>query len=326
MTTPPWLQFFERNYPSANMVLIRGPQPILIDPGFGSELAATERLLREAGTPPEELQLIVNTHYHGDHVGGNHGLQTRYHLPIAAHHREAILINCRDAQACCCDWLNQPIEAYTVNRMLSEGDALSTGEVTLETLHTPGHTEGHLSLYEPDEQVLICGDVVHSNDVAWINLFREGPGALKREMETLQRLLRLPLRQAYSGHGPAIEQPHNAIEIALKRYEKWLADPEKLGWHAIKRIFTYALMIYNHIPMDEAGLTAYLLEQRWFQDYAQGIFRSEPVDFVKPLLTEIQRSGAAEWQHGRLVAQAPYNPVPDNWTNEPIHPRDWPKI
>lgn len=97
---PDWLVFFERTYPSANMALIRGERPVLVDTGYGSDLTATENLLREAGVPPESLSLIVNTHYHSDHVGGNGGLQGRYGTPVAAHRWEAALVNNRDREAC----------------------------------------------------------------------------------------------------------------------------------------------------------------------------------------------------------------------------------
>ncbi|MCM3653636.1 MBL fold metallo-hydrolase [Metabacillus litoralis] len=65
--------FFERKFPSANMILIKDQLPILIDTGFGSD--AKEQLIKEAGVSPEELHLIVNTHYHSDHFGGNYHLQ-----------------------------------------------------------------------------------------------------------------------------------------------------------------------------------------------------------------------------------------------------------
>jgi len=75
------LVFFERKYPSANAVLIHGDRPVLVDTGFGSDLHATERLLREAGVSPEHLHLVGNTHYHCDHAGGNSGLQRRVAKP-----------------------------------------------------------------------------------------------------------------------------------------------------------------------------------------------------------------------------------------------------
>ena len=77
--------FFERKFPSANMILIKDELPILIDTGFGSDVKETEQLIKEAGVSPEELHLIVNTHYHSDHAGGNFHFQKNYPL---CHHRQ----------------------------------------------------------------------------------------------------------------------------------------------------------------------------------------------------------------------------------------------
>lgn len=172
MQVPHWLQFFERVFPSANMVLIRTRLPILIDTGFGSDVPETEHLLRTAGVLPEQLHPVVNTHYHCDHVGGDHALQQRYDLPIAAHRWDALTINYRDPEVCSAAWLNHPVESYRVTHYLGDGDEIDAGDVKLQVLHTPGHTLGHLSLYALDEQILICGDVVHRDDVALISSFR----------------------------------------------------------------------------------------------------------------------------------------------------------
>jgi glyoxylase-like metal-dependent hydrolase (beta-lactamase superfamily II) len=320
---PDWLLFFERTYPSANVALIRGEHPVLVDTGYGSELAATENLLREAGVPPESLSLIVNTHYHSDHVGGNGGLQRRYETPIAAHRWEAALVNNRDREACSAEWLGQPVEPYEVNIPLSDGDEVDAGGVALEVLHTLGHTLGHISLYAPEEQVFIFGDAVHGDDVAWINPYREGAGALERTAESLDRLAGLPIRWACSGHGPAIEDPLAVIDAARRRYDKWLSDPQKAAWHGCKRIFSYALMLRD--GLDKAEVTYYLLGSPCFQDYGRyGFGMEEPEDFVEPLLAEMLRSEAAGWRDGRLVVLAPYTAPPADWPPEPPWPKDWP--
>jgi hydroxyacylglutathione hydrolase len=74
---PNWLRFAERPFPSANTVVIAGSKPVLVDTGYGSDLRRTESLLVERGIDPAGLSLMVNTHYHSDHVGGNAGLQRR---------------------------------------------------------------------------------------------------------------------------------------------------------------------------------------------------------------------------------------------------------
>src|SRR5690625_871789 len=102
--------FFERKFPSANMVLINDEKPILLDSGFGSDIEETKSLIEEAGVNVEELSLIVNTHYHSDHVGGNHYFQTNYGTDIAAHKWDASLANAADEQTGAASYLDQPIE------------------------------------------------------------------------------------------------------------------------------------------------------------------------------------------------------------------------
>ncbi|GAC1348605.1 MAG: hypothetical protein NVS4B7_18000 [Ktedonobacteraceae bacterium] len=321
---PPWLLFFQRRFPSANMVVLRGKRPLLVDTGYGSDVTETEQLLRAGGVQPEQLQLIINTHYHCDHSGGNSYLQNRYAIPIAAHCWDAAMINGRDREACSAEWLNQPVEAYAVNQLLTEGSEIQTEHATLRVLHTPGHTLGHIALYEAEQQILICGDVVHRNDVAWLNIFREGAGVIQRALQTLERLASLPLRWACSGHGPAMEKPLASIDVGRSRYEKWLREPEKMAWHACKRILTYDLMMYN--GLSEQEVTQHLLQSCWFSDYSRYYFACEPVDFVKPLVDELLRSKAASWQEGRLVALMPYTTSPANWSSGATRPREWPQL
>lgn len=325
MDIPDWLVFFRRQLPSANTVLVRGSRPVLIDSGFGSDLAATEAWLRAVDVPPERVHLLVNTHYHADHVGGNSGLQQRYDLPIAAYHHDAALVNQRDPDVCRSVWLDQPVEPYRVTQSLHDGDIIDTGTVLLHVLHAPGHTLGHIILYAPAGGVIISGDMVQKTDVAWINPFNEGGSdAVERTLSTLDRLARLPLQLACSGHGPITPDPLASIDMARRRYEKWLADPPRAAWHACKRIFAYALMIHGGLL--EAEVTPYLLRCSWFCDYGQHYFDLAPEDFVQPLLTEMLRSQAAAWQDGRLVALAPHtSPVPD-WATGPVRPAAWPPI
>jgi hydroxyacylglutathione hydrolase len=319
---PPWFHFFQRPFPSANMVLIQGARPLLIDSGYGSDIRATEDLVRSAGTPPEAIALLANTHYHCDHAGGNAALQERFRLAIAAHAWDAALINRRDPEACSAVWLDQPVEPYTVSLPLSDGDRIETGTTTVQVIHTPGHTLGHVSYYLPVEQIVICGDAVHGDDAAWLNYFREGVGALDRAIASLDRLAALPARWACSGHGAAFTDVAGAIARARARYVKWQAQPELLAWHACKRIGTYALMIYDGLAA--ANIAPYFTGCGWFQDYARAYFHLAPADFVAPLVAELVRANAARWEGGRLVSVMPCVPPAPGWLRRPGQPAAWP--
>lgn len=294
--------FIERMFPSANMVIVGGSKPILIDTGFRSEISLTESLILANGCFPESIQLIINTHYHSDHVGANSFFQNKYGTQIATHRWEAGLINNNDKEAWCARWLDQPVEPYSVDCLLSDGDEVDGG---IKVLHTPGHTLGHLCLFLPDTQALICGDLLSKNDVGWFNIFREGSASLEMAIDSLGNVAKLPLKYIYPGHGPVLADPLTTIDQARFRLEKWQKKPEKVAWHACKRIFVYALMIRDGLP--ESEIADYLMHCQWYRDISTNLFDIEPIDFIQPLLDEMLRSNAAQWRNGRLISNTPYN-------------------
>jgi hydroxyacylglutathione hydrolase len=299
-------------------------RPWLVDTGFGAEAPGTAAWLQAQGVPPATLAGIINTHYHSDHVGGNYWFQTRYGLPIAASRQDAALINRRDPAACAAAWLDQPVEPYHVTVPLAEGDVIDTGTVRVQVIAAPGHTRGQICLYAPEERVLVTGDALHADDVPWINTYGEGRDALEQALATLDRLAGLDARLAVSGHGPPIRDVPAAIAAARRRYEKWRDDPERLAWHACKRIFAYALMIRD--GLSAAQVEPYLLGCPWFQAYSRGDFDRSPAAFVTPFTAEMLRAGAAMWRDGRLVARTPHHPLPPDWAPVTPRPRDWPPL
>lgn len=311
----------ERPYPSANAVLIRGNGAILVDPGFGSDVDSLLTWLRATGVQPDALELVVNTHYHSDHVGANHALQKRFGRRIATHDIDAALINRRAQSACAAEWLRQPVESYTVDRPLHDGDTLDTGASRWTVLHTPGHTDGHASLYDARSRILIGGDVVHATDLGWLNPYTESADSLETSLDSLRRLEALSPRLVISGHGPVITEPLAAFERARLRLERWQSDPEAMAWHAAKRIFAYALMIEDGIA--DGDVASYLDTSPWVHDVAAQPFGMTAAEWTPVLLDEMLRSGAAAWSDGRLVARAPHAAPPRGWARTPTTPSRW---
>ena len=312
--------FFHRRFPSANAILLHGARPVLVDPGFGSDADALVTWLHAQATPPDRLALIVNTHFDCDHAGANHALAERYGLPIAAHHIEAAAVNIRDPAACRAHYLHQPVEPYRVAQALQDGDVIDTYATRWTVLHTPGHTAGHISLHAPDHGLLVAGDTVHSDDLGWIDATQ--PDMLDAAEASIERLAALPLRRAWSGHGPATLDPAAALAEAARRLQAWRHAPERMAWHGAKRILAYDLMVSGGLT--EVTIEAFLLASPWFNAYAAHPFRLAPADFMEPLLAEMLRSGAATWRAGRLVATSLHNPPPPGWAAAATEPARWP--
>ena len=318
---PGWVRFVPRPYPSSNLILLTGAAPVMLDAGYGSDAAALGELIGGAGLTVSGLALLLNSHWHSDHSGGNAWVQA-HGVPIAAARADGEAVNRRDPSACEAEWLDQPVEPYHVDILLDGGDRLRAGEADWQVLATPGHTPGHLSFYQPDEQVLLLGDALHSGDVGWINLALDGPDAIGVALQSVERLAALQARYCLSGHGPRITDPPAAFAQARSRYEQMHADPSRAAWHGMKRIFAYALMINDGIPLD--GVGAYLTSRAWLIDYASRVLNVTPELLAEDLLAEMRRAKAVVERDGVLLASTPYTaPVP-GWRSRPGTPRDWP--
>ena len=321
--TPP-AAFLQRAYPSANSVLLRGRRPVLVDTGFGADAPELIAWLGQQGLHARDLALVVNTHSHSDHSGGNYTLESGFGTPIAAQAEESALVNARHPDACQAAWLQQPVEPYQVTRPLRGGDTVSTGHTAWLIVGTPGHTAGHLSLYSAEHGILILGDALHDADLGWLNPYREGPDSLDRASETIGRLAALPAHIGLSGHGPPIRDLPAALDRARRRLAGWKADPEQAAWHACKRILSHNLMVCD--GLEEAAVTPALMAAPWFRDHAVGAFGLTPEAFVPMLVQEMLRSGAAAWREGRLTATAAHNVPASPWPLAPVKPGDWPPV
>jgi glyoxylase-like metal-dependent hydrolase (beta-lactamase superfamily II) len=312
--------FFQRPFPSANAVLLRGERPVLVDGGFGADVPALVDWLVAQRVPPERLSLVVNTHFDCDHAGANYALAATYGLPIATGADEAAMVNARHPGACRARYLHQPVEPYRVDWALQSGDIVDTGGVRWRVVATPGHTAGHISLVSEEDGILVTGDAVHSDDLGWVDA--TDPAALDAAGDTMRQLAGLTLDRAYSGHGPVTTDPAAAIATAARRLAAWRRDPERMAWHGAKRVFAYGLMVDGGLP--EHAIAPYLLARAWFVAYAAMPFRVPPADLVAPLLSEMLRSGAARWDGPLLVAGSPFTrPVP-GWARAATEPSQWP--
>ncbi|MEO8004025.1 MAG: hydroxyacylglutathione hydrolase [Betaproteobacteria bacterium] len=126
------IRAFQDNY---IWCLRRGPSAVIVDPG---DAAPVFDYLSAEGL---QLAAILTTHHHGDHVGGNTALLSKYNVPVFGPARENI---------------------PGITRKLREGDTVDVPGIgmRLTVLDVPGHTAGHIAYH--GEGVLFCGDTLFS--------------------------------------------------------------------------------------------------------------------------------------------------------------------
>ena len=314
---PAWMTWRRRPFP-ANLLLLHGRRPALVDSGFvGHARETVDWASTRAGT----VALVVNTHWHSDHVGGNAALQAAG-AAVAAGVPEAEAVARREPGCCQAEYLDQPVAPYSVDQPLHDGQIMRLGDADWQVVLTPGHTPGHLSLWQPDERLVVVGDALSDYDVGWVNLALDGPDAAATALASVHRLADLGPRVLLPAHGPIPADPGAALGAAVRRAQRLVDDPGGAVWYGIRRILAFALMIRGGVAADD--IEPYLHARMWLTDAARLLGRT-PHALSAELVDTMMRSGAVVLRGGKLFAAAEHTPVAAESLRVPF-PRAWPAV
>ena len=189
--------------PGTNTYLVgKGKKPILLDTGIG--LDVYDPLLKQGLAATKngatELQEIVITHVHQDHIGGVPHVQEQFgELKVS---KKA--------------WPGKDDEYDFPLTYIEDGAKIETDGATLRAVHTPGHALDHLCYYLEEEKALFTGDVVLG---AGTTVIPEEGGGLIDYLPSLRKLLELDLAVIYPAHGPAIRDPYKKLNDYISHRE-----------------------------------------------------------------------------------------------------------
>lgn len=156
-----------------------------------------------AATADEEgwfITHILLTHTHFDHVGGLAELKAEVNAPIYVH-AEALEMLQMATMSAALYQMHIPAPPPP-DEMLTEGQIIQVGNLSVHVLYTPGHAPGHVCFHLPDHGVIFAGDVLFQQGIGRTDL----PGGdYKLLMNSIQeKLMTLPDEtHVLSGHGPA---------------------------------------------------------------------------------------------------------------------------
>lgn len=193
-------------------VIAHGHVGVVVDPGSDRQEAAELLASALAGAGVRLLKGVLLTHTHPDHVGGVPALlrsetaRTGSPPPVYAHAAEAGAL---------------PEEWQAT--YLADGRVLTVGDVNVTALHTPGHSQGHLSFVvtSPGDtlpEAVLVGDLASAAGSVWVGL---PEGDVADYLTSLERLAALGSPVLGAGHGAAITTPAPRLrELADHRLER----------------------------------------------------------------------------------------------------------
>ncbi len=175
---------------TSNVFLVSGDRTVLVDAGANFDVVEAIK------SHTAELDAVVLTHTHRDHVGNLAAVKDAF-----------------DVDA----WGYDP-SIDGVDHAIADEEAVRLGDDEYVALHTPGHKNDHLCFYSEDAGVLFAGDLVFQNGSFGRTDLEEGDRALL--IESIDRLLEWiddDLDTMHTGHGPSVTQrPIDHIERATQ--------------------------------------------------------------------------------------------------------------
>ncbi len=292
------LFFIERGYLNGNHFVYRSERLVLIDTAYIGGLDETERLIKRLGVDLSQVGLIINTHCHCDHIGGNKAIQDRSGCDISLHRIGKYFIDSHDDWSTWWRYYDQDAEFFRCAGALDNGNIIEVGPHEFEVIHAPGHSADGIVLYNQKEKALISSDSLWENDMAAITVRVEGSSSCFEMLASLKRLEQLEVEIVYPGHGGPFKGFAVAIARAKRRLNTFMETPRKIGDDLIKKIIIYTLMMRNSVA--EAAFFKQLLNTRWFPEtvdfYFAGAYQKKYDQIIKNFL----HRGIVKKQNGKL--------------------------
>jgi glyoxylase-like metal-dependent hydrolase (beta-lactamase superfamily II) len=300
ITLPHGMTVLERGWLSSNNILLIGSEhTALIDSGYSTHSAQT-LLLVEAALPSRPLDLLVNTHLHSDHCGGNAALQARFpamQTLIPPGEAEAVAV--WDEALLSYQATGQNCPPFRFDATLQPGTELQLGDQVWQVHAAPGHDTHSVILFEPASRVLVSADALWERGFGVVFPELDGEEAFEVVGQTLDLMESLQPRLVIPGHGAPFSDVEGALQRARQRLQGFISDPQRHLQHAAKVLLKFKLLELQSVGQPE--LLAWARATPYVDRLVRSLYPQETLAYaVNALVQDLVRAGAATLQGEQL--------------------------
>lgn len=300
---PAGMTVFERGWLSSNNILICGKHSTaLIDSGYNTHATQTQLLVEQAlGERP--LDLLVNTHLHSDHCGGNAMLQKRYPA-LKTHIPPGLSESVRnwDPTALTYTPTGQHCPQFSFDAVLVPGRDIVLGDGTWQVHAAPGHDPHSIVLFEPTSRILVSADALWEHGFGVVFPELEGDDAFAHVGATIDVIESLDPRLVIPGHGAPFTDVAKSIAVARKRLDAFLNHPADHVTYAVKALLMFKLLEFQKIELP--ALISWAQSTPFFcAIHARNFPTVDSSEWVAGLVATLVKSGAAA-REGLMIRAA----------------------
>jgi glyoxylase-like metal-dependent hydrolase (beta-lactamase superfamily II) len=304
----------------ANVYLLEGSEgDILIDTGWDSveSLAALQQGLKEDRLSFKHIQTVVVTHIHPDHYGLASKIKQICGATVTMHRIEAELIGSRYVDSGellqglgselkrngvpqdelpdmvgASSWMKPFVVPENPDVLLDQGDRINNGTFTLEVLWMPGHSPGHICLYEPRRRLFFSGDHVLFDAMPNVGLHpQSGENPMNDYIGSLRRTGDVGASFVFPGHGPTFSSLKLRVADTLRYREQRKRIVMQVLRDDIRTAYQVAQEIYQRQDMADISFAS-------LDAWHKRSLLLETIAYIKALMIEgdvgmINREGVA---------------------------------
>jgi glyoxylase-like metal-dependent hydrolase (beta-lactamase superfamily II) len=206
---------------SHNYLIRASYRNVLIDSGLDQNFLCLQEQLLSLGLKVRDIDLVINTHEHLDHIGSNRYFQESSF--IAAHRFAATKITLEDHYVTLYRSGDRNEVPLRIHLWLENRSLFDLGSHTLEVIHTPGHTSGSICIYEFKTKVLFSGDTVFAGGT--LSYIAES-GSVGDYVNSIMRLEARKISKIFPGHGDVSQDPEQDLSQAIVNAKKLLSGEQ----------------------------------------------------------------------------------------------------